>query len=135
VAHACNPSYLGDRDQEDYGSKPDWENGLQDPILNKTNTKSRAGGVAQVIERLPSKYEVLNSNPVHHPTHTKPLKFSSLLPGIKSRLLSLGFFFFFPVAGPYTCYANALPLSYTSRSFYFLIVLKASCLLGRHSST
>jgi hypothetical protein len=28
VAHACNPSYLGDRDQEDQGSKPVQENSL-----------------------------------------------------------------------------------------------------------
>jgi hypothetical protein len=26
VAHACNPSYLGCRDQEDCGSKPAWVN-------------------------------------------------------------------------------------------------------------
>jgi hypothetical protein len=32
VAHACNPSYSGDRDQEDWGSKPD-------PILKKPIAK------------------------------------------------------------------------------------------------
>jgi hypothetical protein len=26
AAHTCNPSYLGDKDQEDSGSKPAWEN-------------------------------------------------------------------------------------------------------------
>jgi hypothetical protein len=26
VAHACNPSYSGGRDQEDYSSKPAWAN-------------------------------------------------------------------------------------------------------------
>jgi hypothetical protein len=26
VAHACNPSYSGGRDQEDRGSKPAWAN-------------------------------------------------------------------------------------------------------------
>jgi hypothetical protein len=26
VAHACNPSDSGGRDQEDYGSKPAWAN-------------------------------------------------------------------------------------------------------------
>jgi hypothetical protein len=28
VIHACNPSYLGGRDQEARGSKPDWANSL-----------------------------------------------------------------------------------------------------------
>jgi hypothetical protein len=32
VAHACNPSYFGDRDQEDRGSRPAWANSLRDPI-------------------------------------------------------------------------------------------------------
>jgi hypothetical protein len=26
VAHACNPSYSGSRDQEDHGSQPAWGN-------------------------------------------------------------------------------------------------------------
>jgi hypothetical protein len=29
VAHICNPSYTGGRDQEDHGSKPVWANSLQ----------------------------------------------------------------------------------------------------------
>jgi hypothetical protein len=36
VAHACNPSYLVGRDQEDRNSKPAWANLLKDPILKKT---------------------------------------------------------------------------------------------------
>jgi hypothetical protein len=32
VAHACNPSYSGGRDQEDRGSKPVWANSSWDPI-------------------------------------------------------------------------------------------------------
>jgi hypothetical protein len=36
VAHACNLSYSGDRDQEDHGSKPAQANSSQDPILRKT---------------------------------------------------------------------------------------------------
>jgi hypothetical protein len=48
VAHACNPSYSGGRDQEFCGSKPAWGNYLQDSILKKTITK-RAGGVAQGV--------------------------------------------------------------------------------------
>jgi hypothetical protein len=40
VAHAYNPSYLGDRDQEDRSSKPPQPNSLQDcifknPIIKK----------------------------------------------------------------------------------------------------
>jgi hypothetical protein len=46
VAHACNPSYSGCRDQEDHGSKPAQANSLRNPILKIPITK-RAGGVAQ----------------------------------------------------------------------------------------
>jgi hypothetical protein len=35
VAHACNPSYLGSRDQEDLGLKSDWANSSQNPISKK----------------------------------------------------------------------------------------------------
>jgi hypothetical protein len=38
VAHACNPSYSGGRDQ-DSGSKPAWANTAQDPIFKKTHHK------------------------------------------------------------------------------------------------
>jgi hypothetical protein len=48
VAHACNYSYPGGRDQEGQGLKPTWANGPQDPIL-KTPSRKRAGGVAQVV--------------------------------------------------------------------------------------
>jgi hypothetical protein len=40
VAHACNPSYSGGRDQEDHGLKPAQANSLQDPILKKPFTKT-----------------------------------------------------------------------------------------------
>jgi hypothetical protein len=46
VAHACNPSYWGDRDQEDCCLKPAQANSPQDPISKVPNTKW-AGGVAQ----------------------------------------------------------------------------------------
>jgi hypothetical protein len=39
VAHACNPSYSGGRDQEGCGLKPTWANSSQDPILKKPITK------------------------------------------------------------------------------------------------
>jgi hypothetical protein len=48
VAHACNPSYSGGRDQKDHGLKPAQANSSQDPILKKTFTK-RAGRVAQDV--------------------------------------------------------------------------------------
>jgi hypothetical protein len=32
VAHTCNPSYSGGRDQEDQGLGPDWADSLRDPI-------------------------------------------------------------------------------------------------------
>jgi hypothetical protein len=49
VAHACNPSYSGDRDQEDCSSKPAWANSFVRFYLKKTLCKKRAGGVAQGI--------------------------------------------------------------------------------------
>jgi hypothetical protein len=38
VAHACNPSYSGSRDQEDQGSRPALANSLR-PYLKKYPTK------------------------------------------------------------------------------------------------
>jgi hypothetical protein len=46
VAHSCNPSYSGGRDQEDHGSKPTQANCQPDPISKKTLHKKRASGVA-----------------------------------------------------------------------------------------
>jgi hypothetical protein len=49
VAHTCNPSYSGGRDQEDQGSKPAQVNSSQDPISKIPITKKSrgsAGGVA-----------------------------------------------------------------------------------------
>jgi hypothetical protein len=37
VAHACNPSYSGGRDQEDLGSKSAQANSSQDPFSKKKN--------------------------------------------------------------------------------------------------
>jgi hypothetical protein len=39
VAHTCNPSFSGGRDQEDQGSKSALENSSQDPILKKAHHK------------------------------------------------------------------------------------------------
>jgi hypothetical protein len=48
VAHACNPSYLGGRDQEDGGSKPAQANSSSENLSQKTLHKNRAGGMAQI---------------------------------------------------------------------------------------
>jgi hypothetical protein len=39
VAHACNPSYSGGRDQEDHSLKPSQANSLRDPISKKPFTE------------------------------------------------------------------------------------------------
>jgi hypothetical protein len=62
VAHACNPSYLGVRDREDRGSRPAAVNKVR-PYLKNTQHKKRAGGVAQMVQHLPSKHKALSSNP------------------------------------------------------------------------
>jgi hypothetical protein len=46
VAHACNPSYLGDRDWEDSGLKAAWANSSV-RLSRKTLHKNRAVGVTQ----------------------------------------------------------------------------------------
>jgi hypothetical protein len=55
VAHACNPSYSGSRDQEDSGSKPAWAHNSVRPYLKKPFTK------IGLIEWL--KVKALSSNP------------------------------------------------------------------------
>jgi hypothetical protein len=40
VAHACNPNYLGGRDQEEHGPKPDQVKSSWDPISKILNTKN-----------------------------------------------------------------------------------------------
>jgi hypothetical protein len=45
MAHACNPSYSGGRDQEDFGLKLAQEICAQDPISNPS--QKRTGGVTQ----------------------------------------------------------------------------------------
>jgi hypothetical protein len=41
VAHACNPSYSGGRDQEDCSLKQAWVNSFLDPILKKPITEKK----------------------------------------------------------------------------------------------
>jgi hypothetical protein len=49
VAHACNPSYSGSRDQEDGVSKPAQTNSFQNTMSKKPFTKKRAGGIVQGV--------------------------------------------------------------------------------------
>jgi hypothetical protein len=50
VAHACNLSYSGGRDQDDGGLKAAQANRSRDPISKKTHHKKKGGGgVAQGI--------------------------------------------------------------------------------------
>jgi hypothetical protein len=50
MAHACNPSYLGGRDQE-YGSlKLAWANSSQDSILKKKKKITRKGLVVEWLK-------------------------------------------------------------------------------------
>jgi hypothetical protein len=58
LAHACNPSYSG-------GSRFEVSPGqiVRETLSQKYPTQKRAGKVAQVVERLPSKYEALSLNP------------------------------------------------------------------------
>jgi hypothetical protein len=61
TALACNPSYSGNRDQEDHGSTPVQENSLQDCISKITNTKK--GWQSTSSGTLPITHEGLSSNP------------------------------------------------------------------------
>jgi hypothetical protein len=54
VAHACNTSYLGGRDQEDHRA-----NSSLDPILK---IPRRADRVSQVVEHPSKKHQALSSN-------------------------------------------------------------------------
>jgi hypothetical protein len=53
VAHACNPSYSGGRDQEDRGSKPAQENSSRDYLETTLHKKGIVGWL---------KVKVLSSN-------------------------------------------------------------------------
>jgi hypothetical protein len=71
VAHACNPSYSGGRDQEGHGSKPAWANISRDPISKKPFTKKGWQNGPSGGEYLPSKCEVLSSKVCSYFTSVK----------------------------------------------------------------
>jgi hypothetical protein len=63
VAHTYNPSYAAQRE----GGGGSWFEASPRQIIPKTHLKKyptqiRAGGVTQVVECLPNKYEALSSN-------------------------------------------------------------------------
>jgi hypothetical protein len=49
VAHTCNPSFSGGRDQEDHGWKPAQANSPRAPTSKKTHHRKRDCGVDQVV--------------------------------------------------------------------------------------
>jgi hypothetical protein len=49
VAHTCNASYSGGRDQEDHGLKPTWANSCVRLLSPKNPSQKRAGRVVQGI--------------------------------------------------------------------------------------
>jgi hypothetical protein len=57
VAHACNPSHSGGRNQLLQGQCRQNEARI---YLKNSQHKKRAGRVAQVVERLPGKYEAMS---------------------------------------------------------------------------
>jgi hypothetical protein len=48
VAHACNPSYSGGRDQEECSSKPPWQI-VHETLSRKNPLQKKAGRVAQGV--------------------------------------------------------------------------------------
>jgi hypothetical protein len=61
VAHIYNPSYLGNRDQEDSSFMPAWAK-IPHTLSQKYPTQKQAGGVTPAVEYLPSESEALSSN-------------------------------------------------------------------------
>jgi hypothetical protein len=68
VAHACNPTYLGGRDQEDRSSKPAQANSARDPISK--NPSQKIG----LVEWLKVKARVQAPVPQKKKNKTSPLQ-------------------------------------------------------------
>jgi hypothetical protein len=73
MAHTCNPSYSGGRDQEHCDLKPAPANSSGDPTSKNTSQK-RAGGVAQAehIRRIDNKTCYIISKNSYSKRSTKP---------------------------------------------------------------
>jgi hypothetical protein len=66
MAHACDPSYSGGRDLEDWHSKPALGKEFARPYLEKNPTQKRAGGVAQgVSPEFKPQYHIHKTNAVY----------------------------------------------------------------------
>jgi hypothetical protein len=61
LADTCNPTYSGDRDQEDLSQGQPGQI-VCETLSQKYPTQKRAGGEAQVVEYLLSEYEALSSS-------------------------------------------------------------------------
>jgi hypothetical protein len=66
VAHICNPSYLGGRDQKDHGSKPAQANSSARPYLKKPFAKT---GLVEIASGEGPEFK-----PQYHTHKTKLLK-------------------------------------------------------------
>jgi hypothetical protein len=60
LVHACNPSYSGGRSRRIMSLRPNWAKLVRSYLKNK-NISKRAGGMAQVVECLPSIHKALGS--------------------------------------------------------------------------
>jgi hypothetical protein len=58
VAHACNPSYLGSWDQENFSSRPAGE-----IVWDSISKITKANGVARAVECLLCKHKALSLKP------------------------------------------------------------------------
>jgi hypothetical protein len=86
VAHACNLSYSGGRDQEDHGSKPVLTNSMQDPISKTTHHKK---GLAEWLKALSSSPRTTKKK------KKKKRKERNNLLKYKRHVFCFDFFFFF----------------------------------------
>jgi hypothetical protein len=53
VVHVCNPSYSGDRDQEDHSLNPAPRQTVHGTLFQKYPSQSRVDEIIQVVEHLP----------------------------------------------------------------------------------
>jgi hypothetical protein len=70
VAHTCNPSYSGGRDQEVLCSKPARANSSGDPISKKTLPQQRTGRVARGVGPKPQYCKTKQNKKPHSFHHT-----------------------------------------------------------------
>jgi hypothetical protein len=65
MAHTCNPSYLGGREQEDHGSRLVQENSSQDPVSKKNqNQLDWRCGSSDRVSALQAQSPKFNPSPI-----------------------------------------------------------------------